>query len=130
MSSKTWHYYKVQGSGLIILQFAALVTHDLAVHAEHVRSKRGARAERTQRTRGACAERTRRTRGANFFTRASVLHGFRTGQSFARMLIARLNCHPRWRCTSHYRRWRCTSRYPRWRCASCYPRWRCASRDP
>ena len=48
---KARHHYKVQGSGLIILQFAALVTHDLAVHAEHVRSKRGAR-------------------GANFFMRA------------------------------------------------------------
>ena len=57
---KARHHYKVQGSGLIILQFAALVTHDLAVHAEHVRSKLGARAERTRRTRGACAERTRR----------------------------------------------------------------------
>ena len=45
---KARHHYKVQGSGLIILQFAALVTHDLAVHAEHVRSKHGACAEQTR----------------------------------------------------------------------------------
>ena len=43
---------KVQSLGLIILQFAALVTHDLAVRAEQTRRSSGADAAHARSERG------------------------------------------------------------------------------
>ena len=74
---KARHHYKfkVQSLGLIILQFAALVTHDLAVHAEQTRRTRGAAG------RGAHVVHARSERGAHaariFSCGRSVILGFR-----------------------------------------------------